>query len=317
MRRLARFKEVVVINLQYKGRSLFAVCWALLACAVTAIEASAQPSGTPVIRDSSVGYIDPAIPGDVLRLRFDDTFDKVQPSRAEFFYPRAGAAGPGPILPETSVDYQEVSAYAELAWTNRLSYFLNVPVRFLNPEINSNSSGFSDIDAGFKYALVYTPTLVATTQLRVYAPTGHAREGLGTQHVSIEPALLLYRSLTQRLGLEAEVRNWIPIDGTDFAGGIFRYGVGLNYWLPLNGQWQITPVAEVVGWTVTGGKSSVPVAPGEFLVEDAQGTTIVNSKLGVRTRFTRNADIYAGWGHALTDESWYENTYRVEFRLSF
>lgn len=289
----------------------------MLACSFMPRDASAQPSGTPVIRDSSVGYIDPAIPGDVLRLRFDNTFDNFQPSRAELFYPRAGAAGPGPILPETSVDYQEVSAYAELAWTNRLSYFLNVPVRFLNPEVNSNASGFSDLDAGFKYALIYTPTLVATGQLRAYAPTGQAREGLGNNHVSLEPAFLVYRQLSERLGLEAEVRNWIPIDGTDFAGGILRYGVGLNYWLPLESRFQITPVAEIVGWSVMGGKSSVALAPGQFFVEDAQGTTIVHSKLGVRTRLTQTADIYTGWGHALTSDSWYENTYRAELRLSF
>lgn len=302
---------------QWNRRALFAACWALLACGLMSVVASAQPSGTPVVRDSSVGYIDPAIPGDILRLRFDDTFGNLQPSRAELFYPRAGTAGPGPILQETAVDYQEVSAYAELAWTNRLSYFVNVPVRFLNPEINSNASGFSDLDAGFKYALIYTPTLVATTQLRVYAPTGQAREGLGNNHVSMEPAFLVYRALSQRLGLEAEVRNWIPIDGTDFAGGIFRYGVGLNYWLPLDGALQITPVAEIVGWTVMGGKSSSAVAPGQFLVEDAQGTSIVHSKLGVRTRLTPTADIYAGWGHPLTDDSWYENTYRAELRLSY
>ncbi len=282
-----------------------------------AAEVWAQPSGTPVIRDSSVGYIDPAIPGDVLRLRFDDTFSNQQPSRAELFWPRAGAGGPGPILPETSVDYQEITAYAELAWTNRLSTFINVPVRFLNPEINSNTSGFGDLDAGFKYALVHSPRLVATTQLRVYAPTGQAREGLGNNHVSMEPAFLVYRALSERLGLEAELRNWIPIDGTDFAGGIFRYGVGVNYWLPLQGDVQITPVAEFVGWTVLGGKSSETVAPGQFVVEDAQGTSIVHAKLGVRARLTPAADIYAGYGHPLTGDSWYENTYRAELRLSF
>lgn len=293
---------------------------ALLAAAIAILlteRAAAQPSGVPVIRDSSVGYIDPAIPGDVLRLRYDDTFDNPSPSRAELFWPRAGAAGPGPALPESSVDYQEVSAYGELAWDNRLSFFFNAPVRFLNPEINNNASGFGDIDTGFKYALIYTPEFVVTSQLRVFAPTGHAREGLGNHHVTVEPGLLMYRQLTQRIGLEAEARNWIPIGGTDFAGNIFRYGIGVNYWIPLRGAWQVTPVAEFVGWTIMGGKSSSEVAPDLFVVEDAQGTTIVNVKLGARLRVSDRIDMYAGYGKPLTSDVWYENTLRAELRWSY
>ena len=36
--------------------------------------------------DSSVGYIDTAIPGNVFRLRFDTAYNNNRPNRAEFFY---------------------------------------------------------------------------------------------------------------------------------------------------------------------------------------------------------------------------------------
>lgn len=290
---------------------------ALIWLAAPAVPALAQPSGVPVIRDSSVGYIDPAIPGDILRLRFDAAYDNFQPSRAEFFYPRSGPAGPGPRFPETSVDYQEVSLYAEHAWSELCSTFVNAPARFINPEVNDNAAGFGDIDAGFKYALTYSPQFFTTAQLRAYAPTGHAREGLGNHHATLEPALLGFSQITERIGLEGELRYWIPIDGTDFAGDILRYGVGASYWLPLRGRWQISPVAEFVGWTILGGKSSRTIAPDQIFIQDEQGTTLVHAKLGVRSRLGQRADIYTGYGRPLTGDAWYQNTFRIELRYYY
>ena len=40
------------------------------------------PSGS----DSTVGYIDPAIPMNVLRFRYDDAHDNNNPSRGEFYF---------------------------------------------------------------------------------------------------------------------------------------------------------------------------------------------------------------------------------------
>lgn len=292
---------------------LIAVLWSFVAVGT----ATAQPSGVPIVRDSNVGYIDPAIPGDILRFRFDAAFRNVEPARAEFFYPRSGAAGPGPRLAETSVDYQELNAYLETALNPRVSLFVNTPARFLNPEVNDNASGFGDLDAGFKYALVHSPRFVATTQLRVFAPTGHAREGLGNDHVSLEPALLGYTMLSKRLSLEGELRYWIPIGGTDFAGDVLRYGIGAGYWLPLQRGWQIAPVAEFVGWTVLGGKTSRTFPDGGTLIEDAEGTTLVHAKLGARARVASRIDVFGGYGRPLTGDAWYEDTFRVELRWHY
>lgn len=270
---------------------------------------------------SAVGYIDPAIPMTQFRLRYDAAYRDNRPDRAEFFYPKCGCfkiAGidpkaPGPPLPETSVSYQELSSYFEYAPTERLSAFIEIPVRWLNPVVNDNTSGLSDINAGFKYAFIYNQDQVATFQFRTYTPTGDAFKGLGTDHVSLEPAFLLFQRLADHLNLEAEVRDWIPIGGTDFAGNVIRYGVGLDYWIFNRGNLHIAPVVEFVGWTVLSGKEFAN-PPGVIL--DAEGDTIVNAKIGARFLFG-HSEIYVGYGRALTGAVWYKDIARFEYRLMF
>jgi hypothetical protein len=280
---------------------------------------SARAQGTtgPRVSDSTVGYIDAAIPGDVFRLRFDAAYDFTRATRAEFFYARPHPLGPGLPRPEPRIDYQDLSAYLELAASERFSGFVELLWRFLNPEVNANANGFSDMNAGFKYAFLYRDDLVATFQFRTYIPTGEARRGLGNDHVSLEPAFLLYKSLADRLGLEGEFRTWVPIDGTSFAGELLRYGLGLHYDVWKTDNSTVSPVAEFVGWTVLSGKESAVTPSGALLIKDAAGDTIVNVKLGLRWKVNELGDFYAGYGRSLTGDRWYANTWRMEFRLFF
>jgi len=279
--------------------------------------ADAQSSGGPVIRDSSVGYIDPAVLADVVRLRYDTTYTNRQPARAELFYPQAGPGAPGPPRPETSVDYQEFSLYCEAMCSEQFSGFINVPIRLINPDINANAEGVGDLDVGFKYALVACDDLLVTSQLRVYVPTGDADRGLGNDHVSLEPALLVYRPLSECVRLEGELRYWAPIGGTDFAGDILRYGAGLSYWTPSDCFWQPVPVVELVGWSVLSGMTSITQTPGQPVVQDAGGTTIVHVKAGLRNHLGDCTDLFVGYGHPITGDEWYENTLRVELRIVY
>src|SRR5207248_2481249 len=139
------------------------------------------------------------------------------------------------------------------------------------------SSGLGDVSFGFKYALLYCPEQVLTFQLRTTAPSGDASEGLGTNNWQVEPGLLYYQRLSDRMTLEAEVRDYIPIDSADdFAGNVIRYGVGLSYNIYDGPKFRIAPVVEFVGWSVLNGKVS-----DEFgNTADASGQTIVNGKFG-------------------------------------
>lgn len=298
------------------------LAWTVLAAVavatVAAFPSAAPAQGTrrPIVSDSRVGYIDPAIPGSLFRLRYDTAYDFRRAARAEFFYARSGPAGPGLPRPEPSVDYQDVTAYLEVAAGERFSGFVELPGRFLNPQVNDNTAGLGDVSAGFKFAFIADEDRIATFQLRSYAPSGDAERGLGTRHVSLEPALLFYQRLDERCGLEGELRWWIPIEGTSFAGDIIRYGLGLHYDLLRRDELVISPVAELVGWTVLGGKESAVRPGGPPLIEDAAGDTILNVKVGLRLKFGAG-DIYTGYGRPLTGDRWYENVFRVEFRLLF
>jgi hypothetical protein len=293
---------------------------AVLVCFVVVLVpgfARAQGTSGPSGSDSRVGYIDNAIPASQFRLRFDDSLDDTRPTRAEFFYPRGGPNGPGLPLPEKRVDFQDITAYLEYAPWERFSGFLELPYRFIEPEVNARHAGISDLNAGFKWAFVRTEDTVATFQFRTYAPTGDSRRGLGTDHVSLEPALLLYQRLTDRLAAEAEFRTWVPVGGTDFAGEIIRYGAGIHYDLCQVGNVQFTPVAEFVGWTVLDGKTTVVPPSGIAFIESAAGQTIVNMKFGLRMKLGDRADLYTGYGRPLTGNQWYANTVRVELRLFY
>ncbi len=246
---------------------------------------------------------------------------------------------------ESGVDYQELWFNMEYAFLeNRASAFVELPLRFVNPEINDNEAGLGDINFGLKYALIADANQFVTLQLRVYTPTGDAGDGLGTDHYSIEPALLYLRQLNQDWSLFGEVRDWISINGSDgpvFPGGggvdydsnVLRYGVGLAYNLidnPCQG-YRITPVVEVVGWHVFDGfASSSPDGSAANMVLENGKASIVNSKVGVRFTFGKpsasnlpgfggNQSLYAGWGHALTndDDAWYRDMLRVEYRVNF
>lgn len=279
-------------------------------------QTTSSEEGIPV-RSGGAGYIDNALPGTLFRLRVDVGYNNRQPTRAEFFYAKPGPAGPGLPRPEPSTDYQEIFGYLEGAVNERLSVFVDVPYRFLNPEVNLNANDFSDLSGGFKYAFVYEKDLVATFQLRTYVPTGDSRRGLGTNHTSIEPGVLLYAPLMDKLALLGELRLWVPINGTDFSGQLVRYGAGAQYCLYDSPAVQFTPVVELVGWTALSGLTGVVPPIGTPSVVDASGQTVFNVKAGARIGLGEHLDFYAGYGRPLTANRWYENTFRIEMRLVY
>lgn len=280
------------------------------------------------------GYIDNAMPMNRIRLRYDYASNNPFPDRGEFFYPKCGCftdprtAGrffdpnaKGPPLPESQVDSQEAELMVEKTIGCRASVFVEAPWRWINPEINSNEDGFSDLRIGAKYAIIATDTTFLTAQIRVGFPTGDGRLGLGNELYSYEPALLLTRQIGCRAWLHGEVRGWIPTEGSDFAADIMRYGLGVSYALVDNCNFSILPIGEVVAWQLLGGRKSNNVEPGPI---DAAGDTIVNAKFGVRFGFgeklamgQHRSNLYMGYGHSLTGDRWYEEIYRVEYQINY
>src|SRR5205823_5370400 len=168
-----------------------------------------------------------------------------------------------------------------------------------------------------------------TFQFRTYAPTGAPNLGLGTGHVTLEPALLVFQRLTDRLYFSGEFRDWIPIQGTNYAGNILRYGAGLTYNIVLTEHLRIAPVNEVVGWTILGGKELIPDPQTISRVRSVAGQTIVNEKIGVRiglgnynqagggSGLNDRHSFYVGYGQALTGDHWYKQDIRAEYNFWF
>ena len=283
--------------------------------------------------DANGGYLDNAVIRNRFRLRFDNGSGINQPSRAEYFYAKCGcfrtgipagapnhdpnAFGPGPNLDVEGlggVDYQEYQGYLELAPVDWISGFVEMGIRSINPELNDNTSGLSDMRAGFKMYLYRQNDRYLTFQLRTYIPTGDSDRGLGTNHVSLEPGVLFYRRIGERIGLEAEFKDWISVGGTNFAGNVLQYGGGIGYDVYRCRGWTVTPTLEMVGWTVlTGRQTDITTTT---LSSSASGDFIVNVKPGVRVRRNKHS-LYAGYGRALTGDVWYQDIFRVEYRLDF
>jgi hypothetical protein len=266
------------------------------------------------VRDASLGYIDPATPADQLRLRGDFGYDFRVPTRAEFFYAKPRPLGPGLPEPERAVDFQDYTLYLEKTIGPAWSVFAEGGVRALSPDLNANTTGLADANVGFKYAFLADECEVWSFQFRAYLPTGPASHGLGTHHVSLEPAVLGFMRLTQDLGLAAEVRYWHPVDGTDFAGGIVRYGLGLRYDVWEDVDWRLAPTVEMIGWSVLDGRESRLMPNGTVAVHNAGGTHVVNVKVGARLDLGERFGLYAGYGRAITGERWYRDVLRVELR---
>jgi hypothetical protein len=266
------------------------------------------------VRDGSVGYIDPAPPADQVRLRADFGYDFRTPTRAEFFYPKSRPIGPGLPEPERSVDFQDYMVYLEKTLGPAWSVFAEGGVRALNPDLNRNTTGLADANVGFKYAFLSDECEIWTFQFRAYLPTGAASRGLGTHHVSLEPAVLGFVRLEENLGLAAELRYWQPLDGTDFAGPVLRYGLGLRYDVWEYADWRLAPIVEAVGWSVLDGRESRLLPDGTTAVRDSGGTNVVNLKVGARLDLGERAGLYAGYGRAVTGERWYRDVFRLEFR---
>ena len=287
----------------------------------------------PQMTGSVTGYVENAIVGTQIRFRVDNGFGNRVPDRAEFFYAKCGcyrflqgdpfdpdAPGPGgPGEVESNLQFQSLFFDAEYALHPRVSVFGEFPFRALRGVELPTLGGFSDLRAGVKYAFHTSENHSLTAQVRNYFPTGDARRGMGTNHYSIEPAVLYFQRLTPQLTLESQFGSWFPVGGSagvpvnssdGFAGKVLFYGAGAGYDLTPASQFRVTPVLEFVGWRVLDGFQTAAPA-------DASGTNIANLKIGMRLGGRGPGSFYVSYGIALTDQSWYDDIVRVEYRYVF
>ncbi len=309
--------------------------------AVTA--AAAEQSVRPVVarprrRPSMVGYIEDSTVRSQVRFRFDAGFGNDVPDRAEFFYGKCGcykyvpppardldAPGPGQGIP-TEINFREFYTLAEFAVGERYSVFGELPFRGIDPQAFvptglldwDGQSGLGDLRFGGKASLFDDGENAVTAMVRMALPTGDAQKGLGTNHASIEPSVLLHSALTDRVGVEAQIGYWASIGGSagvdsgeSFAGDVLTWGIGPSFEAYRSSTLSISPVVELVGWRVIGGFQTCVTCDSP----EAGGTNIVNLKFGARAMVNGRHSIYGGFGWGLTDAVWYDKLFRLEYRL--
>ena len=291
-------------------------------------------------RPTYVGYIDDALVQSNFRVRFDGASGNTAPDRAEFFYAKCGcyrdlgrndpafdpdSPGPRPGA-ANDIQFQQLYLEGEYAVAPQISLLGALPLRWLQPQSFipgtggsfPDQSGLGDIRAGAKIAFVDSATTIATIKAQFYFPSGDSEKGLGTNHTSFEPAFLMWNELAPKVTLESQFGVWLPIGGADpeptnadghFSGRLVYYGIGPSFTVYETTRTRLAPVVELVGWHVMDGNQTAPDS-------DAGGTNIVNLKLGARFVVDKGS-FYAGWGHALTDDVWYGDIVRVEYRYSF
>jgi hypothetical protein len=279
----------------------FVICTIVLGLAVSVARGQSDVKGS---------YIDNAIPMDQFRLRYESVDGINRSDRAEFIY----AKGFDP-----DIKYQDVSTYLELVVVPRLSAFVELHEHMVDPTVAPSNTGFGDMNAGFKYALLMQDDQVLSFLMRTYIPTGLPKDSiLGTGHVSLDPAVLYFQQVTDRLAFLADFHDFIPIGGSDFQGNVIRYGAGLSYDVLQRERYTVTPVAEFLGWTVLSGRESLGQTPaGDLISKSAAGDTIINAKMGLRLGFGDHSDLYIGYARALTGTVWYKDMFRIELRYKF
>lgn len=290
-------------------------------------------------RASMVGYINDAGIQSQLRVRFDVGQGIEAPDRAEFFYPKCGcyrgldtdhpaydpnAPGPAPGI-ASDIDFSQFYVQAEWAFSPRVSVYGELPFRSIRPQAFvpgtepgfGNASGLSDLRAGVKLGLVATRETAVTFRVEGTFPTGDGGKGLGVEHGSVEPALLVSQAVGTRANVEGQFGVVYAFDGSDgiassepFSGHVLYYGFGPSVTVYEGDAVSFTPVVELVGWRVLSGFQTL-----DF--READGTNIVNLKVGARLGIKDHSSLYVGYGHHLTDAKWYDSIFRVEYRVTF
>jgi hypothetical protein len=259
--------------------------------------------------------IETSQPANNFRLKAMSAFNLQNPDRGEYIWAKIG--GPGPSLPESNVNYQNYDAIYE-AGGNRFSLVTDIPMRFVDPEINPSGSGLGNISIAPKTVLVNGNDWQITTIFRTYLPTGATQRGSSNGLVSLEPGVLIRYRWSPRTFLHSQVKYWIPLTGDPTASGnVFNYGLGISTVLFETDAFAIIPVLEAVGWTVGGGTATL--ASGTIA---SANTSFVNIQPGCRFVLGPKGDLGLcefgiSGGFATTSTGWYREQFTVEVRWSW
>ncbi len=261
--------------------------------------------------------IDTSQPESDLRFRFDSMYKLIDPDRTEYYWARIGTRGP--LLPEKSVDMQDVRIAWQVATGKAFSITTEVPLVGVSPEDNPDTAGLGDVSVTTKTVLLDGNNWEITQIFRTDTPTGNPHRGLGTGHVSLEPGFLLRYKWTNETYFHSELEYWFPLGGDPTADGtVLKYGFGISHLMYESDTYAIIPTLEFVGWTIFDGIQTSPTGVPQVI--DTMG--IFNVQPGIR--FVRDTGGDLGlfeWGVSggfpITTNRWYSGSLLLEARFVF
>ncbi len=262
--------------------------------------------------------IDASQPSNNFRLRFESASDWEFADRVEYFWSKIGGKGPefaNPLTFEPSVDYQDIRLSFEVGG-KKFSATTELPLRFIDPTILSNTGGMGDMVITTKTVMIDGDSLQLTQVLRNQLPTGSAKRGLGNGHVSMEPGFVARYKWSERTLIHNELKLWFPIGGQPgFSGPVLRYGMGFANVLYDSDTFAILPTFEIVGWSILTGQKSV----GAVNPQSIDGENIINLYPGVRfvSDKRRLFELGISGGASVTERHWYRSVLRLDLRWTF
>ena len=261
-------------------------------------------------------FVDGAQPVTQSRLRWDSGQNVTSPDRSEFFW--AAIGGKGRPKPESSVNYNELSFYQEVA-TEKFSFYIMQPYRNMNAAVNGGSGGFGDLTLGTKTLFLDSEVIHQSFQFQTQIPTGNPGNGSGVGHVSLTPSILTSVKLYPDTFLQSQLGYWIPIagsvvNGSSYAGGVFQFNQSVNHVIcrPLRDTALIGSI-ESVGYVFTSGKFTDPTGT----VFSANNQTYFSIGPGFRLCICEKADIGFGAQFSVTNNHFADQLYRTEVRWRF
>jgi len=279
-----------------------------------------SPTGDPGIGRERVMYapfeIDITQTFGNFLLRADCVYNLTKPDRAEFFWARPGR---GPLRPDSGVDFQDFHFRMENG-NESFSLATDIPVRFLNPDINGNNGGIGDIQLVQKTVLMNGSRWQMTQILRTIFNSGNARKGLGTGHVAMEPGLLCRYKWNELTYLHSQFEIRFPLGGDPiYSGPAFTWGIGVSHVWYETDTVAFIPTLEFVNIWILDGQ----VTPFPFGVPvDVKGDGIFNLGPGLRTVWDTGGDLGVvelgvNGMFAVGSDGWYDALLRFDMRFVF
>ena len=259
------------------------------------------------------------------RLRGDFGYNMAFPDKGEIFW--AALKGGGVALPgkgpnirnaalNRAIDYSEGSLYTEAA-AGGFGFFTSLPYRSVaGGSAYDAGSGLADIVLGTKSMMLDTELLLLTFQFTTFLPSGDSGKGLGTGHVSLEPALVSALYLCPGSYLQTEFGFRFPIGGqAGSQASVFHYSASLNRELwKCGSSWELVGTLGLDGYQIeNGGYTTDAGATGRA----TSVGSILYATPGLRLGFCDKADFGFGPAFAVTRDRFAQQLLRFEARFRF